>query len=58
MGGEKRLFRLVYQTTSLETFTTLSMDYFMNVFQKKPIRLSLRSALEESKVKYASQAWQ
>ena len=58
MGGEKRLFRLFYQTTSLETFTTLSVDYFMNVFKIKPIRLSLKSALEESKVKHESQACQ
>ena len=58
MGSEKRLFRLFYQTTSLETFATLSMDYFMNVFKIKSIRLSLKSALEERKVKHESQAWQ
>ena len=47
--GEKRLFRLFYQTTSLKTFTTLTnLRYSMNAFQVKSINLSLRSALAES----------
>ena len=42
MHGGKYFFRLFYQTMSLATFTTLtSLDYSVNVFQIKPINLSL-----------------
>ena len=58
-GGGKRLSRLFYQITSLKTFTTLTnLDYSINAFQIKSITLNLKSALVESQVKYASQAWQ
>ena len=41
MGGEKRLFRLFYQTASLKKFTTLTnLDYSINAFQ---IKLSIKS---------------
>ena len=49
MSGGKRLFRLIYQTTSLKTFATLTnLNYAINIFQIKSINLDLKSALTES----------
>ena len=39
MGGGKRLFRLFYQTPSLNTSTTLmNLDYSMNAFQIEKLK--------------------
>ena len=46
MGGGKRLLRLLYQTTSLKTFTPLTnLGYFMKflpnkTYQRKPEKIS------------------
>ena len=49
MGGGKCLIRPFYQIKSLKAFTMLTnLDYFMNAFQTKPIKLSPKSVLTES----------